>query len=292
MLTPLAVARCLSTVSVRHEPTVYPNRSLLMFARDQMTSRSISGTQERTEDRLDRGSALVAAVALLVMAVLAPFAQFGVLASLILPSDAAATTNNIADSFGLFGAAIAAFLVVAILDVAVAWGMYVLLRPVNERAALAVAWLRVIYAVAFAYALLGLVGIAQLLNGASSASLQSDQVHAQVATSVTAFRTGWDVALAIFGLHLIGLGWLLYRSTDFPRFLGALVALAGAGYLADSFGWIFVPGYTLTISTFTFVGEALLIVWLFKVAIKGSRSIERPRAIEDSPVGASQAVAS
>ena len=70
------------------------------------------------------------------------------------------------------------------------------------------------------------------------------------------------------------------------------MALAGAGYLADSFGRIFVPGYTLTISTFTFVGEALLIVWLFKVAIKGSRSIERPRAIEDSPVGASQAVAS
>ena len=130
------------------------------------------------------------------------------------------------------------------------------------------------------------------MNGASAGSLHSDQLYAQVAASVTAFRTGWDVALAIFGLHLIGLGWLLYRSTDFPRFLGALVALAGAGYLADSFGRIFVPGYTLTISTVTFVGEALLIVWLFKVAIKGSRSIERPRAIEDSPVGASQAVAS
>ena len=263
-----------------------------MFVRDQMTSRSITGRNGQTADHSKRGFALVAAFGLLFMAVLAPFAQFGVLASLIVPADSAATAANIADSLGLFSAGIAAFLIVAILDVAVAGGMYFVLRPVNERVARLVAVLRLTYAVAFAYALLSLVGIAQLVSGASAGSLQSDQLSAQVAASVTAFRTGWDVALAIFGLHLIGLGWLLYRSTDFPRFLGALVALAGAGYLADSFGRIFVPGYTLTISTFTFVGEALLIVWLFKVAIKGSRSIQRPRAIEDSPVGASQAVAS
>ncbi len=257
-----------------------------------MTDRSMTDPARPTADHSTRGAALVAAIGLLSMAILAPFAQFGVLASLIVPTDPSATTTNIADSLGLFGSAIAAFVVVAILDVAVAWGMYLLLRPVNERGALVVAWLRVIYAVAFAYALLSLVGVGQLVNGATAASLQSDQLHAQVATSVTAFRTGWDLALAIFGLHLVGLGGLLYRSVDFPRFLGVLVIIAGAGYLADSFGRILVPGYTLTISTFTFFGEALLIVWLFKVAIKGSRSIEHPRAIEDTPTGVSRAVAS
>jgi hypothetical protein len=260
--------------------------------RDQMTSRSITGTNVQTADHSRRGFALVAAFGLVFMAVLAPFAQVGVLARIIMPTDVVATAANIADSLGLFGAAIAAFALVAILDIAVAAGLYVVLRSVNERVARLVTLLRVIYALAFAYALLNLVGIAQHVNGASAGWLRSDQFYAQVAASVTAFRTGWDVALAIFGLHLVGLGWLLYRSTDFPRFLGALVALAGAGYLVDSFGRIFVPGYTLTISTFTFVGEALLIVWLFKVAIKGSRSLERPRAMNDLPVGASQAVAS
>ena len=96
----------------------------------------------------------------------------------------------------------------------------------------------------------------------------------------------------IFGLHLIGLGALLYRSVDFPRFLGGLVVLAGIGYLADALGRIFVPGYTLTISTFTFVGEALLIVWLFRVAFKASRSAERPRAAAPAQVRSSDAVAS
>jgi len=257
-----------------------------------MTDRSMTDPNRATADRPKRKVALAAAVSLLFMALLAPFAQFGVLASLIVPTDAMATTNNIAASMGLFGAAIAAFLVVAILDVVVAWGMYVLLRPVNERAALVVAWLRVVYAAIFVYALLNLFDVAQLLNGASAATLQSDQLHTQVATSITAFRNSWDLALAIFGLHLVGLGGLLFRSVDFPRFLGALVVVAGTGYLADSFGRILVPGYTLTISTFTFVGEALLIVWLFKLAIRGSRSPESHRTAAETPIGTSQALAS
>jgi hypothetical protein len=256
-----------------------------------MTIRPVTSTRPLPGDRSKRGVGLVAAFSLLLMALLAPFAQFGVLMSLIVPTDAAATTNNIAASIGLFGAAIAAFLVVASLDVVVAWGMYVLLRPVNERVALLVAWLRVVYAVAFACALLNLLGVAQLVNGAPAATLQSDELHTQVATSVTAFRNGWDLALAIFGLHLVGLGGLLYRSVDFPRFLGGLVVLSGAGYLADSFGRILVPGYTLTSSTFTFVGEALLIVWLFRLAIKGTRSSESERPVVEVPVRASGAVA-
>ena len=257
-----------------------------------MTDRSMTDANRPSADHSTRNVALVAAIGLLFMALLAPFAQFGVLASLIVPADAAATTNNIAASIGLFGAAAAAFLVVAILDVVVAWGMYVLLRPVNARAAQLVGWLRVVYAVVFAYAVLNLFDVAQLLNGASAATLQSGQLHTQVTTSITAFRNGWDVALAIFGLHLVGLGGLLFRSVDFPRFLGALVILAGTGYLADSFGRILVPGYTLTISTFTFAGEALLIVWLFRLAINGSRSADSLRTVAETPVGASQAVAS
>jgi hypothetical protein len=47
------------------------------------------------------------------------------------------------------------------------------------------------------------------------------------------------------------------------------VVIAGSGYLADSFTRILVPDFVFTFSVFTFVGEALLIVWLFYRAIKG-----------------------
>jgi hypothetical protein len=52
-------------------------------------------------------------------------------------------------------------------------------------------------------------------------------------------------------------------------FLGMLVVIAGAGSLADSFTRILAPDFDFTFSVFTFVGEALLIVWLLLRAIKG-----------------------
>jgi hypothetical protein len=216
-----------------------------------------------------RGVAIATAVSLLLLAVLAAFAQFGVLKTLIVPADAAATTDNIAASSGLFGAAIVAFLIVAILDVVVAWGFYVLLRPVNEGLARLVASLRIGYAAIFAFVLLNLVDAARLVNGATGTALQSAPLQAQVAASVASFDIGWHLALGIFGLHLVGLGALL-SGFGATRLLAALVVLAGVGYLADSIGTMVVPGYALNISTFTFVGEALLIFWLFWRAARGS----------------------
>jgi hypothetical protein len=214
--------------------------------------------------------ALAMAVSLLLMAILAPFAQFGVLKTLIVPADAAATTTNIASSLGLFQTAIVAFLSVAILDVIVAWGFFVLLRPVNERLARLVGSLRIVYAAMFAFALLNLVDVVRVVDGATGTALQSGPLQAQVAAAVASFDTGWHLALGIFGLHLVGLGALLNRFAA-PRLLAGLVVLAGVGYLADSIGTIFIADYGLTISTFTFIGEALLIVWLFWRAARGSQ---------------------
>ena len=238
---------------------------------NDMAIRSTTTASRRPGTQPQAKVALATGLGLLLMALLAPFAQFGVLKTLIVPADAAATTTNIAASLGLFQAAIVAFLIVAILDVVVAWGFYVLMRPVNQGLARLVVSLRIVYAAGFAFALLNLIDAAQLVHGATGTALQSAQLQAQVAASVAAFDTGWHVALGIFGLHLVGLGALLFRFPA-PRLLAALVVLAGAGYLADSIGTILIDGYGLTISTFTFVGEALLIFWLFWRAARGSRS--------------------
>ena len=238
-----------------------------MTIRSSTNASRLPGTEPKTK------VALAIGFGLLLMAILAPFAQFGVLKTLIVPADAAATTSNIAASLGLFQAAIVAFLIVAILDVVVAWGFYVLLRPVNEGLARLVGSLRVVYAAVFAFALVNLLDAAGLVHSATGAALQSAQLQAQVAASVAAFDTGWHIALGIFGLHLVGLGALLFRFAA-PRLLAILVVLAGIGYLADSLGTMFVPGYGLTIGSFTFVGEALLIFWLFWRAARGLRSSE------------------
>ena len=99
-------------------------------------------------------------------------------------------------------------------------------------------------------------------------------------SSIASFGNGWDIMLAIFGLHLLGVGVLLFKSSHFPRFLGVLVVIAGAGYLADTFARILVPDFAFTFSLFTFVGEPLLIFWLFWRAIKGFPSESDPSESE------------
>lgn len=226
-------------------------------------------TRRPTADISQRKVALIAGLGLLSMALLAPFALLGVLPNLVVPADAAATVNNFIASEGLFRIAIAAVLIVTMLDILVAWALYVLLRPVNRTVALLVGWLRLVAAAAFLAALTNLLDVAQFLGGAERSALQPEQVQAQVMASIASFDNGWDIMLAIFGLHLLALGYLLFRSADFPRFLGVLVVIAGAGYLADTFTRILVPDFAFTFSVYTFVGEPLLIVWLFYRAIKG-----------------------
>jgi hypothetical protein len=238
-----------------------------------MTIRSSTDGTPPAGRVVSRRVALVTASSLLLMAVLAPFAQFGVLNTLVVPGDPVATTTNIAGSLGLFQTAIAAFLIVAILDVLVARGFYLLLRPVGERFAALVGTIRIVYAAFFAVAWISLVEVAQVIHGGTEAALASSPVQAQVAASIAAFDTTWHLALGIFGLHLVGLGALLFRFAA-PRLLAALVVVAGVGYIADSLGTIAIAGYKPTFSTFTFMGEALLIVWLFWRAARDSRSIE------------------
>jgi hypothetical protein len=234
---------------------------------------AIKTTSQFTDVSL-RTAAIVAGLGLLLMAILAPIVNFGILPNLVIPGDAKTTVENIMASAGSFRIGIVLFLIVAILDVVVAWALYILLKPANKSLSLLAAWFRVIYAAIFAIALTNLLNVLQLLNGADYLkAFDVNQLYAQVMLSLDAFRSGWDIGLAIFGLHLLILGYLAFKSGYASKWLGILLgillAFAGLGYLADSFGKFLLPNYTLSIAQFAFVGEVLLIFWLLWRGIKG-----------------------
>jgi len=159
---------------------------------------------------------------------------------------------------------------VILLDVVVAWSLYVLLRPANRNLALLMAAFRLAFSVVFLAALANLLNVAQLLGDPGYvASVTTASLSAEVTASVGAFENTWDLSLALFGLHLLALAPLLVTSTALSKLLAALVLVAGGGYLVDTFGEILVPGYSFSVSLFTFVGEALVIVWLLWMALKG-----------------------
>jgi hypothetical protein len=217
-----------------------------------------------------RQAAIVAGIGLLLMAILAPFAEFSVRQSLIVPGNAAATANNIMANESLFRIAICIYLIVAILDVVVAWALYVFLKPVNKSLSLLAAWFRIVYAGILAIVLANFVMALQLLSGADYLSaFETDQLYAQMMLFLDAFSYGWLIGLVIFGLHLFVLGFLVFKMSGYmPKILGVLLIIAGLGYIIDSFGKLFSPNYNANIAMFTFIGEVLLIFWLF---FKGAR---------------------
>ena len=223
----------------------------------------------RIADISQRKAAIVAGLGLLIMTIFAIFANFFVLESFIVPGDSAETANNIIVNEGLFRTGIYSLLIVAILDLVVAWALYVFLKPVNKSLSLLVAWFRLVYAAIFGIALHNLFSVLLLLGGADYlAVFETDQLHAQVMLSLRAFSDGWDIGIVFFGLHLALLGYLVFKSGYIPRILGALLVIAGLGYLIDSFVVFLLPNQEMTIAMFTFIGELLFMFWLL---LKGGK---------------------
>src|SRR5205085_7976690 len=86
-----------------------------------------------------------------------------------------------------------------------------------------------------------------------------------------------DAANEIFwGLWLLPLGLLAYKSRFLPRFLGVWLMAGCFGYLAMSFTAFVVPAYEDRVFTYTqplVIGELAFMLWL---AIRGAK--EQPLA--------------
>ena len=210
-----------------------------------------------------RTPALVGGIALLVLAVLSGWANFGVVEALVTDGDVARTARDILAAESMFRVGVVALFVVAILDIVVAWALGVFFAPANRGIATLAAWFRAVYGGILMIAVTQLAGALDVLQGAAtSPAFSSDQLQAEALRRTASFHLVWDVGLVLFGLHLVLLGYLAYRSTYAPRFLGVLLVVAGAGYVVDSLGALLAPGSLPEVAVFTFGGEVLLLVWL------------------------------
>ena len=100
-----------------------------------------------------RQAAVTAGLAYVIIIVLGVFTGFFVFRRFIRAGDAPATVGNIANSEPLFRVGIAAFIIVLIADVAVAWALYVLFQRPSQQLSLFAAWFRLLYVAIAAAAL-------------------------------------------------------------------------------------------------------------------------------------------
>jgi len=214
-----------------------------------------------------RSAHITAGGALLLMAVLGPFGYLVAVEGLVTPGDAARTAADVTASAGLFRLGIVAMFGVVALDVVVAWALYRVFLPVSGGLAALAAAFRLVYAGVYLVAISHLVGVLGLLASEDQhVALGTEQVHAQALLRIEAFADVFSAGLLLFGLHLLLIGHLAYRSGFAPRWLGVLLTVAGLGYLFDSVAGVLSGGAVPEIAGFTFVGELVLAVWLLAKA--------------------------
>lgn len=208
-----------------------------------------------------RRLALIAGGSYVGLFLLAIAANFIVIEGLTAPSDPSATVANITASAGLFRLGIAAFLVITILDVVIAWALHQLLQEVEPGLSLLAAWFRVLHSVFLGVGLASLFRVDELVRQASDGAALA--VATEVMTALDTFDGMWMVGLAFFALHLVLIAFLLTGPRRAPRALRGLLVLAGAAYLVDTLLHVVVDDYE------TIAGVMMAIVALPSVVGEG-----------------------
>ena len=205
------------------------------------------------------------------------FALVYVPSKLIVRGNATATAHNIVVSETLFRLGIAADLICQALFSVVALALYDVLKGVNRRHALVMVTLIL---VSIPIALLNeLNGIAALIlvRGADFLSLfDKPQRDALAMLFLNLHFQGLVVDEIFWGLWLVPLALLVYRSRFLPRFLGVWLALGGFAWVILSLTGVLSPQYYDKVFTYSqpaAFGEVAFMLWL---VIKGAK----PPALE------------
>jgi hypothetical protein len=219
----------------------------------------------------------------LIIIVAGGFAELFVRSNLVVPGDATATAQNIMASARLWRGGFAATLVMLVCAVAVLLILYVLLRPVSRNIALLAVFFNLVSISIEGFNDLLHLAAVLILSGADYLkAFEPRQLHALALLSLKLFDNGYGISLVFFGFFCICTGYLIFKSTFLPRFLGVLMAIAGLCYLTNSFVLFLAPRLAhqfFYILMPAGVAELSLTLWLL---VKGV-NVQRWKEADASP---------
>lgn len=207
------------------------------------------------------------------------FAQGFVSERLVNFGDAAATATNILTHKGLFQLGFTVYLIEMACQVAMTALFYVLLRPVSRSVSLLSAFWGLTGAVIKTFARVFYIAPLFVLSSTASSvvggapvlsGFNTQQLQALALLLLKVNDAGAAVALAFFGFATVLKGWLVFRSTFLPRWLGVLSMVSGLGWLT----FLYPPlGYRAfpIIALLGLVGSAATIFWLLVFGVNEER---------------------
>ena len=233
-------------------------------------------------ENINKKYALYAGISIFIMAIAAGFSFGYVHGNLIVEGDVMSTFVKIKDSESLFIIGIIGWILIMICDIIVSVLLFNYLRNISKSISLYTASMRIVYSIILGLAIYQLILV--LPNLRENAVVGSPRVW----LLLDSFIKIWSAGLIIFGIHLLGLGYLSYLSGFIPKIITFLLLFAGLCYFAIHLAKATLPSYGLYIGVLENVfslpmalGELVFAFWLIAKGDKTNNLISGNSHIED-----------
>jgi len=228
-----------------------------------------------------RNPGRVAGLWYLLLCLIGPLRLIYIPGKLFVHGNATATANNIAAHQWLFRFGIVGDLVCAVILIFLTLAFYRLFKGVNQYlAVLVVIFGGVMPALINFVGVVSDAGTLMIVRGPDFLSAFDKPQRDALAMLFLRLRDHQNTAAEIlWGIWLLPLAVLVYRSRFLPRFLGLWLAINGFAYVILSFTGVLLPQYqqkVFLLSQPALFGELAFMLWL---VIKGAR----PPALNTSP---------
>jgi hypothetical protein len=222
-----------------------------------------------------RNPGRIAGLWYLLLVIIGPLRLIYIPGKLFVPGNATATVNNIVAHQWLFRFGIAADLVGAVVLIFLALAFYRLFKGVDHNLAVLVVILGgIMPSLLYFVGVVSDAGALMVARGADFLSAFDQPQRDALAMLFLRLRDHQNTAAEIlWGLWLLPLAMLVYRSRFLPRFLGVWLVINGLAYVMMSFTGILLPQYqgkVFILAQPALFGEIALMLWL---VIKGTRLV-------------------
>lgn len=205
----------------------------------------------------------IAGVLYLLVGILGGFAEGYVEPKMYVAGNATATVGNVVANAGLVRMGVVADLLDGTIFVFLGLTLYLLLRHVHKGSARTMVVLVALAAgLTCLVALFEFEGLRVATGAVDLAAFGTGGSSAVVLLLLDTQHYGLLIAQIFFGLWLVPLGYLAYKSAMFPKTLGAMLVVGGACYLVDMLAAFLVPDISKAIHGYVNIPSAIAEVWM------------------------------
>lgn len=188
------------------------------------------------------------------------------------PGDAVATTSNILASEWLFRLGFVSWIVSYIIFLFLVLALYNLFRSVDKgQARLMVTLVLISVSISFIYTLFQYVPILLLSGEGYLSAFNPAQLQTLSMVFLDMYNNGIQIAEILWGLWLIPLGILVYKSRFVPKVLGILLMVGSFGHLLSFLSTFLFPDYSAILTPIAetvMVAELPIFLWLLIRGVK------------------------